>query len=38
MIVKELKSGKRIVLRSMYQYEIDRINIYKDRCRGCVHC
>lgn len=31
VIVKELKSGKRIVLRSMYQYEIDRINIYKDR-------
>uniref|UniRef100_A0A7S3QV19 Intraflagellar transport protein 172 homolog n=1 Tax=Dunaliella tertiolecta TaxID=3047 RepID=A0A7S3QV19_DUNTE len=31
VIVKELKSGKRIVLRSMYQYEIERINIYKDR-------
>lgn len=31
VIVKELKTGKRIVLRSMYQYEIERINIYKDR-------
>ncbi|GFH08380.1 WD_REPEATS_REGION domain-containing protein, partial [Haematococcus lacustris] len=31
VIVKELKSGKRIVLKSVYGYEIDRINIYKDR-------
>ena len=31
VIVKELKTGKRIVLRSMYQHKIERINIYKDR-------
>lgn len=31
VIVKELKSGKRIVLKSVYGYEVDRINIYKDR-------
>lgn len=31
VIVKELKSGKRIVLKSVYGYEIDRINIYRDR-------
>ena len=31
VIVKELKTGKRIVLRSMYQCEIGKINIYKDR-------
>lgn len=31
VIVKELKSGKRIVLKSVYGYEIDKINIYKDR-------
>ncbi len=31
VIVKELKTGKRIVLRSMYQYEIEHINIYKNR-------
>lgn len=31
VIVKELKSGKRIVLKSVFGWEIDRINIYKDR-------
>mmetsp|Transcript_26109 Transcript_26109/g.57041 ORF Transcript_26109/g.57041 Transcript_26109/m.57041 type:complete len:1764 (+) Transcript_26109:195-5486(+) len=31
VIVKELKSGKRIVLKSVYGWEIDKINIYKDR-------
>jgi intraflagellar transport protein 172 len=29
VIVKELKTGKRIVLKSVYGYEIERINIYK---------
>ncbi len=29
VIVKELKSGKRIVLKSVYGYEIEKINIYK---------
>lgn len=31
VIVKELKSGKRIVLKSVYGYEVDKINIYRDR-------
>ena len=31
VIVKELKSGKRIVLKSVFGWEIDRINIYQDR-------
>jgi intraflagellar transport protein 172 len=31
VIVRELKSGKRIVLKSVYGYEIEKINIYRDR-------
>ena len=31
VIVRELKSGKRIVLKSLYGYEIEKINIYRDR-------
>ncbi|MEW5300130.1 MAG: hypothetical protein WDW38_002966 [Sanguina aurantia] len=31
VIVKTLKTGMRIVLKSVYGYEIDRINIYQDR-------
>lgn len=31
VIVKELKSGKRIVLKSVYGWEIEKINIYRDR-------
>jgi intraflagellar transport protein 172 len=32
VIVKTLKTGMRIVLKSVYGYEIDKINIYHDRC------
>ena len=32
VIVKELKSSKRIVLKSVFGWEINKINIYKDRC------
>ena len=31
VIVKELKSSKRIVLKSLHGWEINKINIYKDR-------
>lgn len=31
VIVKTLKSGMRIVLKSVYGYEIEKINIYQDR-------
>lgn len=34
VIVKTLKTGMRIVLKSVYGYEIDRINIYQDRYGG----
>ena len=38
VIVKELKTGKRIVLKSVYGYEVDRINIYKDRYKLSKYC
>lgn len=31
VIVKTLKTGMRIVLKSVYGYEIEKINIYQDR-------
>ncbi len=31
VIVKTLKTGMRIVLKSVYGYEIEKINIYHDR-------
>lgn len=31
MIVKTLMTGVRIVLKSVYGYEIEKINIYQDR-------
>lgn len=32
VIVKTLKTGQRIVLKSLYGYEIEKINVYQDRC------
>ena len=31
VIVKTLKTGMRIVLKSVYGYEVEKINIYQDR-------